>query len=71
MENSLYKISNLLRGLFDTEKEINKHNKNDKFLILDDTFMSQEFASDKIKNSYLYKAVTFDKNMSDTSAIFH
>lgn len=71
LENGLYKISNLIRGLFDTENEINKHKKNDKFLLLNDMIITQEFASDKIKSNYLYKAVTFDTNISNTNNIFY
>ena len=70
-ENGFYKISGLLRGLFDTELTINNHKRNDKFLILDNNILYQEFNSDQIKTGYFYKAVTFDNNMADTNTIYY
>ncbi|MDR2777982.1 MAG: glycoside hydrolase TIM-barrel-like domain-containing protein [Rickettsiales bacterium] len=59
-----YSISGLLRGLYGTEEEIYRHKSGDKFLILNNNLLSQEFSNDKINFEFSYKAVTFDRDIS-------
>lgn len=63
-----YSVSELLRGLYGTENEIENHKAGDIFIILDTDIITQEFSYDKINLSYFYKAVSFDNDIIDTKA---
>lgn len=70
-EDGTYTIKNLLRGLFDTEDEINNHNDYDSFIILDNNVLTQEFNYDKIDFNYNYKAVSTGSNLNDSDNIIY
>ena len=70
-DDNSYSVSGLLRGLYNTEKEIVKHSIGDSFIILNNNLPFQEFESDKINFYYLYKAVTFKRDLADVDEILY
>ena len=57
--------------MFDTEKEINNHKEYDRFIILNDTVLRQEFNYDKIDFNYSYKAVSIGNDMNTADNIIY
>ncbi|MDR1425546.1 MAG: glycoside hydrolase TIM-barrel-like domain-containing protein [Rickettsiales bacterium] len=53
-----YEVSGLLRGLYGTEKEIENHRAGERFLILGETLLTQEFDYDRVGFEYSYRALT-------------
>lgn len=59
-EDGTYTISELLRGLFDTEDEINNHKENEIFVLLNEYTNKQIYDYDKIDYQYYYKINSID-----------
>lgn len=70
-EDGTYTVSDLLRGLFDTENEISNHKEYDRFIILNDSILRQEFNYDKIDFNYSYKAVSIGNDMNSAENIIY
>jgi hypothetical protein len=68
-DDGSYTVGRLLRGLYDTEDEINNHSSDDIFVFLNKNIFTWEFDHDKINFCYNYKAVSFDKDMADAQNI--
>lgn len=54
-----FKISQLLRGQFGTEKYISTHINNEKFILLNKNIVSNKFLKEEIGNEYNFKIITF------------
>ncbi|MDR3079045.1 MAG: glycoside hydrolase TIM-barrel-like domain-containing protein [Rickettsiales bacterium] len=59
-----YEISGLLRGLWGTEDEIGNHRRGDRFIVLGENLIAQEFDYDRVSFIYFYRAVTVGNDIS-------
>lgn len=67
LENGIFKISNLLRGQFGTEKYIATHTDNEKIIILNENIISNTFTYNDINMSYDFKVITFQDSFENST----
>jgi hypothetical protein len=67
-EDGSYKLKELLRGLFGTERYINNHTVGEKFVFLEN-LPYQEIGYDKKNMTYLYKIVNLNNDVGNVEAI--
>ncbi|MBR2141436.1 MAG: glycoside hydrolase TIM-barrel-like domain-containing protein [Rickettsiales bacterium] len=66
-EDGTYSIYGLLRGLFNTETEINKHSIYDRFAIINDNIPTHELDYNSIDLIHDYKVVSVGDNFSNSN----
>ncbi|MDR1495200.1 MAG: glycoside hydrolase TIM-barrel-like domain-containing protein [Rickettsiales bacterium] len=66
-----YEVSGLLRGLYGTEDEIQNHRTGDRFIVLGENLLSQEFDYDRVSFNYSYRAVTFGGDISRSQVLVY
>jgi hypothetical protein len=66
-----YEVSGLLRGLYGTEEEIQNHRNGDRFIILTENILSQEFDHDRVNFNYSYRAATLGEDISKSQVLVY